>query len=365
MNKHHSSISEETPKATNTILTPRGNSFSNRIETRTTIESIIKGEHIRTSLENVYGKGPLLLSDIPHNKLSSPQKLKMNMGIDEAGRGPALGPMIYAGAYWDASFDMDSNQEDVRTKFKDSKQLNADVRSKLFHSILESQDIGFSIRILHASEISRNMMRNPPINLNTMSHNAVIEMIQAVLDLEIELETVYVDTVGIPEHYKRKLEQAFQNYSIRFVVEKKADDKYATCSAASVLAKVMRDELMKNWHYSEVFLRNETAKTHDMDFGSGYPSDPKCKSWMEKNLKDLVFGYPDIVRFSWGPAKLALKDKANIVDWPDDGDDDEDAGYEQSSMTAFFSKKNESKKRKRLEFVEKMGLNKVFNITES
>ena len=40
-------------------------------------------------------------------------------------------------------------------------------------------------------------------------------------------------------------------------------------------------------------------------FGSGYPSDPKCKAWMD-DLHDPVFGYNDFVRFSWAPTKKRL-----------------------------------------------------------
>lgn len=44
----------------------------------------------------------------------------------------------------------------------------------------------------------------------------------------------YIDTVGNPEAYRNKLDRVFQSHCIEFIVEKKADAKYATCSAASV-----------------------------------------------------------------------------------------------------------------------------------
>lgn len=44
----------------------------------------------------------------------------------------------------------------------------------------------------------------------------------------------YIDTVGLPDAYKRKLDNAFKGKDITFVVEKKADANYAPCSAASV-----------------------------------------------------------------------------------------------------------------------------------
>jgi ribonuclease H2 subunit A len=65
-----------------------------------------------------------------------------------------------------------------------------------------------------------------------MSHDATFGMIRKLLDAGLNIQTCYIDTVGIAEHYQRRLEQQFPG--IQFVVESKADAKYAPCSAASV-----------------------------------------------------------------------------------------------------------------------------------
>jgi hypothetical protein len=65
----------------------------------------------------------------------------------------------------------------------------------------------------------------------------------------------------------------------------------------------MRDKMMEGWKFSEPGLQ-ELYQDHD--FGSGYPSDPKCKAWMDQALQDPVFGYSDIIRFSWAPCKSRL-----------------------------------------------------------
>lgn len=65
----------------------------------------------------------------------------------------------------------------------------------------------------------------------------------------------------------------------------------------------MRDRLLAGWKFSEPGL-DELHQEHD--FGSGYPSDPKCKAWMTHALQDRVFGYSDLVRFSWAPIKARL-----------------------------------------------------------
>lgn len=65
-----------------------------------------------------------------------------------------------------------------------------------------------------------------------MSHDAAMAMIDAIQNAGVPIQTCYIDTVGNPEYYKRKLEQRFPN--LEFVVESKADANYVTCSAASV-----------------------------------------------------------------------------------------------------------------------------------
>ncbi len=99
---------------------------------------------------------------------------------------------------------------------------------------------------------------------------------------------------------------------------------------------------MQGWTYSEPSLDNR-------DFGSGYPSDPKCKKWLDDALQDRVFGYPDVVRFSWAPVKARLlEDKVARVVFPADLDDEEKEQMQsQKKMSVFLSSGNaENKKRK-------------------
>ena len=160
-------------------------------------------------------------------------------------------------------------------------------------------------------------------------------------------------------------------------MEKKADAKYAPCSAASVgesrklhdattsmcifimcnkniflanvVAKESRDTIIQNWKWSET---PNYEPQNSNAFGSGYPSDPKCKSWLDSNCNvDVPFGFPDFVRFSWGPAKNALKESGEksglLVKWEADEEEEDDSGGKQSSMDSFIvSRKAEVKGRK-------------------
>ena len=79
--------------------------------------------------------------------------------------------------------------EHIPSGFNDSKQLSEKQRAALLKEIQSSEHIGFVLRVLHASEISRNMLRKAPYNLNEMSHDAAMQMIWAVLDAGVKIDT--------------------------------------------------------------------------------------------------------------------------------------------------------------------------------
>ena len=199
-----------------------------RTDRSATVDAI---DHIRNDprppRSNVFGQGPLLLSDIPSTIKGSP----VIVGIDEAGRGSVLGHMVYGMAYW--SIDAQGSDR-IPTSFNDSKQLTEDQRDKLWDQIVQSDDIGFGFKALLPNEISRNMFRH--YNLNEQSHDTAMLLIRKLLQgnpsTAVTIQTCYIDTVGNAASYQRKLQQEFPN--IEFVVESKADAKYAPCSAASV-----------------------------------------------------------------------------------------------------------------------------------
>lgn len=137
----------------------------------------------------------------------------------------------------------------------------------------------------------------------------------------------------------------------------------------------MRDRMLDNWKYSEacdtshnfgsgkcqvnVVRRNNltvcynplTLQPFFVPFSCplGYPSDPKCKKWMEEN-PDPVFGYPDIMRFSWAPSKQQMEKSGVPVVFRADLDDEEE--FEQKQGLSQFLQK----KRKRLGYFEKRNI---------
>jgi ribonuclease H2 subunit A len=336
----------------------RGKALRDRDETTAVLGALMgptaNEQRPRPPLSNVYGPGPLLLSDIPASCRSG----RIVLGIDEAGRGSVNGPMTYGMAFWNAEHIDPKHLKD----FNDSKQLSHETRCRLLDKvILPVTDIGFGLRVLHASEISRNMLRPSPYNLNQMSHDTAMELIQALVDAGVKIDSCFIDTVGIAHHYQRKLEQRFP--TMRFTVESKADANYAPCAAASVVAKVVRDRVMEHWAYSEDLLQ---VTEHPL--GSGYPSDPTTKAWMAANRHCPVFGYPDLVRFSWNPTKKALdpsEDVVQVIFAADLEEEDEQGEYSLSlkrqseQMSVFLGAKKKAKRypyfqRNKLERVTKL-----------
>lgn len=110
-------------------------------------------------------------------------------------------------------------------------------------------------------------------------------------------------------------------------------------SAASICAKVTRDEIINNWVF------NEKPGFKDRVFGSGYPGDPKTKQWLQHNL-DPVFGFPDFVRFSWSTTKKILDSSCARFSF----------NCPELKQTSLFSSLAPSKKKQGF-FFSKLGLN--------
>lgn len=211
------------------------------------------------------------------------------MGVDEAGRGPVLGPMVYGICYCTQEY-----QDTVlipKYGFDDSKKLTDEVRRDLFAKIYRGEiiGVGYATTCITPSDISSGMLRFPPsknYNLNEQAHDVTMGLIQGVIDSGVNLDHVYVDTVGPPASYQKKLEDRFPN--VKFTVAKKADSLYCVVSVASVVAKVTRDVIVEQFRTQP-----------DEQIGSGYPSDPRTTAWLRSNQKPL-FGWPnEMTRFSW------------------------------------------------------------------
>eukprot|EP00466_Bigelowiella_natans_P001712 jgi/Bigna1/89782/estExt_fgenesh1_pg.C_550083 len=254
------------------------------------------------------------------------------LGIDEAGRGPVLGPLVYGICYCPKKM-----QELLKTlgfaEFRkptnewllaDSKVLSEEQREKLFALIKATKALGWKVDVISPEEISDVMLRPQKQSLNQLSHNSAMSLVRQALDEGVNVTEVFVDTVGPPDSYRAKLERNFPG--IEFTVTSKADSKFPIVSAASICAKVVRDHALDGWTYIEEEKPNN-------DFGCGYPGDENTKRWLKENF-DPVFGFPSLVRFSWSTARNIVEEKGHAVDWGND--------QEQPSVTSYFSSKASS-----------------------
>jgi ribonuclease H2 subunit A len=260
------------------------------------------------------------------NKKEALAKLKTNfekepvrLGIDEAGRGPVLGPMVYACCYWAIT-----NEDIIKNHFKfaDSKVLKEEKREQIYEEMNTYKDnlLKFQARVISPEELSNKMLMRNKVSLNKISTDAACELIRNALKEGVNVTEVYVDTVGNPGKYEELLRKQFSN-EIIFTVTAKADSLFPVVSAASIVAKVTRDRVVSKWVYREN-TDDLTNPIFDNKVGSGYPADPYTKSWLNKNCED-VFGFPSIVRFSWKTTANLFKSSKTMKKVDGEGFEDE------------------------------------------
>ncbi|KAL5118817.1 hypothetical protein ACEQ8H_003320 [Pleosporales sp. CAS-2024a] len=292
--------------------------------------------------DDLAGRSYSHFSDVP-KLIADDMSREVVLGVDEAGRGPVLGPMVYALYY--LPLELHHSLLADTHHFDDSKVLKPEVRSDLMRQICTpGTDLyeagGWATRSLSAQDISAHMLSPNVYNLNAQAMDATIDLIKEVLAKGVNVKEIYIDTIGRPETYQKKLERIWPTISI--TVAKKADSLYPVVSAASVCAKVTRDAAIDVCYepYHDRALQaggaTEDAKANG-SWGSGYPSDARTCNWMKQNM-DPLFGWGSECRFSWGTAKELLEGKRPdvSVDWPadDDGND--------MRMTDFFLGKNDT-----------------------
>lgn len=198
-------------------------------------------------------------------------------GIDEAGRGPVIGPMVIACVSIPKDKFDEMNKLLLSIGVKDSKLLSKRKREELFSELMHHLP---SVIVAYISPkiIDEYTIRNEYNWLEA-------KVISKLLSLVSNTETAYIDAPSSSEDFERKIRRCLMGeFPRELVVEKQADKKYSIVSAASIVAKVLRDRAIKK-------IKEELK----IDFGSGYPSDPKTREALPIILKIK----PEIVRKSW------------------------------------------------------------------
>ena len=213
----------------------------------------------------------------------------MFCGVDEAGRGSVMGPLVVGAAF----VEDDSILKEIGVK--DSKKLTPKRRESMYDRITESAD-HYSVAIMTAEDID---LRREHESLNEIE----LAMFAEVTGSH-PASVVYADCPDVNE-------SAFQMHlSARLggtdvVARHKADDTYPVVSAASIIAKVTRDRLI-----------SDISAEFGEDIGSGYPSDPKTIGFIEKWIKENGCS-PRYTRNSWETVRN-IKSRLSvrkITDW--------------------------------------------------
>jgi len=214
--------------------------------------------------------------------LSSSKKPSIICGIDEAGRGPVIGPLILCGVCFEESQLPFLKKIGVR----DSKKLSPKRRKELAKTIKDNC-LSFEIISVSAKEIDKR--ETAKITLNRLEELKMSDIIN-----KLRPDVIYIDAVDVNEERFGKSIERLLNYSPNKIVSKhKADDLFPIVSAASIIAKDTRDDVIDKF------------KQKYSDIGSGYPSDKRTtdflRNWIKKNKN-----FPPFVRISWETTKKIL-----------------------------------------------------------
>lgn len=208
-------------------------------------------------------------------------------GIDEAGRGPMIGPMVICGVL----IDSERLPELERIGVRDSKTLSHSQRLKLKEKI-ERVASKIVVKSVSAGEIDNLRKRT---TLNEIEVSEFVSIAKALKPQELYLDAADVKANRFGE--KVGSLSGLSSKGALIVSEHKADSKFAIVSAASIIAKVERDRQISEFH-----------KKYG-DFGSGYPTDPKTVDFVSKLVRKNK-KLPPIVRKSWDSVKKILDDES-------------------------------------------------------
>ncbi len=207
------------------------------------------------------------------------------LGIDEAGRGAVIGNLVICGAL----INEKNLPELVKLKVKDSKLLSAKQRENLAPQIRRILD-NFEIVKISATEIDER--RTAGVSLNDIEAERMANIIN-----KLRPDTVYIDAIDSSiKTFRQRLNKFLRFDPKKMILEHKADVTYPIVSAASILAKVVRD--------ADIVELEQTYGT----IGSGYPSDPVTVSFLKEWIKEHGKLPAEITRETWSTAE-AFKTK--------------------------------------------------------
>ncbi len=208
----------------------------------------------------------------------------MIAGVDEAGRGPVIGPLVVAG------LAMKDDSALIKMGVRDSKKLSPTRREILAKKI---KNIATSYKIITIAAADIDDMRKV-MTLNEIEVHAFSRVIK-----KLKPQVCYVDAADVNgDRFGRDI-LSYLSFKPEMISEHKADDIYPIVSAASILAKTTRDAEVEK-------IAKELEQKVSLPLGSGYPADPITQTFL-KTWVDRFGTLPPHVRHSWKTAKVLIK----------------------------------------------------------
>jgi len=210
----------------------------------------------------------------------------MICGTDESGRGPCFGPLVVAGVV------IENDSELVHIGVCDSKQLTPKKREQLAPMIKKIAS-KYEIIVMPAEDID-DLRKTMTLNeLEVFVYSKIIE--------KLKPDVCYVDAVDVKEERFGRDILSHLSYKPQLISEHKADEKYPIVGAASILAKVTRDEHIRK-------IASELEPKLNLSLGSGYPADPVTKNFL-KTWVSRFGSLPPHVRKSWETCRQLMKNQ--------------------------------------------------------
>ena len=208
----------------------------------------------------------------------------MICGVDEAGRGPVIGPLVIAGV------KIKNEDKLIELKVRDSKKCTPRRRERLAKEIIELAE-GYELILLQPQEID-DLRKKLTLNEIELDHFAKIMK-------KLRADIYYVDSVDVKEErFAEELKKRLP-FKAEIISKHNADDIYPVVSAASIIAKVRRDKEIKK-------IASELESKLGLPLGSGYPADIVTRRFIKEWIKK--FGSPPpYVRYSWKTTKELIR----------------------------------------------------------
>ena len=201
-------------------------------------------------------------------------------GIDDAGRGSMIGPLVIAGI----TIEKKNLKKLKSLGVRDSKKLTRKSREILYKKIIDNVDDYYVVKI-PPKTIDHSVFKH---NLN---HLEAKNMAKIVMKLNPAVS--YVDSCDVD--YKRfGKEISLLSSKAKIKSYHHADSRFVAVAAASIIAKVTRDRAIHRLN-------------KNFDLGSGYPSDKKTIKSIKKLLSNNKS--ESFIRFSWKPVQKIISDK--------------------------------------------------------